>query len=331
MQRRALLGGVAGAAALALSRRPAAAARVLKFSHTDTEQGARQQAALLFAKKVEEYSGGKLSVQVFPSGQLANDPKSLEQLKIGGLDFAVTGTGTFGPHLPSLDLLIMPYLVDTFEQGWKLYDTSPWIKDEFAKLPGKGMRVLATWEAGFRNFTTKEALPDVAAMKGLKIRTYPNKMQLWILDSFGMNPIVMPITGVYLAIQQGTVVGQENPIDTIYSQRFYEVAPYITLTRHVYSPIPMAISEITWQTLSEPEREAVTKAAVEAGTLSRNTVKANVEGLLKTMEDKGAKVFDPPSLAPYRDAQKPTYDNAREKYGAAAVDKVLGDAKAIRA
>jgi tripartite ATP-independent transporter DctP family solute receptor len=332
MQRRALLGGAAGIATLALSRKPAsAAARVLKFSHTDTEQGARQQTALLFAKKVAEYSNGSLNVQVFPSGQLANDAKSLEQLKIGGIDFAVTGTGSFGPHLPALDLLILPYLVDSFEQGWKFYDTAPWIKEQFAKLPAKGMRILSTWEAGFRDFTTTTALPDIPSMKGLKVRTYPNKMQLWILQSFGMNPIVMPVTGVYLAIQQGTVVGQENPIDTIYSQRFYEVAPYITLSRHVYSPIPMAISEITWQSLGETDRRAVSKAAVEAGAFIRQTVKANVENLLKLMESKGAKVFDPPSLEPYREAQKPTYDHARETYGAQEVDKILSDAKAIKA
>src|SRR5690606_22587117 len=124
---------------------------VLKFSHTDQPGGARQKAAEMFGKKIEEYTQGRYKLQVFPAGQLANDPKAVEQLQLGGVDFTVTSTGTYATHLPSLNLTMLPYLVESYEQGWKLYDESKWLHKQFELGPSKGFRFLATWEAGFRN------------------------------------------------------------------------------------------------------------------------------------------------------------------------------------
>ena len=134
------------AAALALSL-PVTAQTVLKFSHTDQQTGARQAAAQIFAKKVEELTQGRYKVQVFCCSQLGNDPKNIEQLALGGIDFTVSGTGSYAPHVPTLNLTALPYLVENYAQGWKLYDESKWLKEQFDKAPAKGFRFLATWEA----------------------------------------------------------------------------------------------------------------------------------------------------------------------------------------
>jgi TRAP-type C4-dicarboxylate transport system substrate-binding protein len=138
----------------------------------------------------------------------------------------------------------------------------------------------------------------------------------------------MPLPEVYLAIQQGVVQGQENPVDTIYSNKFFEVAPYVTLTQHVYSPIPLSISERTWQKLPPADRTAVSEAAHIAADFSRKAVQANEDRLLADMQTHGAKVSRP-ALAPFRAAVQPVYAKAREKYGA-DVDAALADAEAIR-
>ena len=306
----------------------AAAQTVLKFSHTDTAVGSRQKAAEFFAQKVADYSNGRLKVEVFHSGQLANDPKAIEQLALGGIDFTVTGTGTYATHVKTLNLTALPFLVDSYEQGWKFYDDSPWLKAQFDQLPNKGMRILSVWEAGFRSFTTKEPLNSPADAKGKKMRVFPNDMIRWIMEAIGFSPVVLPVTEVYLAIQQGTVIGQENPTDTIYSLRFYEVAPNITLTRHVYSPLPMAVSEATWQRLSPADREAITKASREASALSRKLVREDEQKQLDEMTAKGAKVAKP-NIGPFRDAVKSVYDKAKEIYGQDVAD-VLAVADAIR-
>jgi tripartite ATP-independent transporter DctP family solute receptor len=290
----------------------AAAQTALKFSHTDQPGGARHRAAELFGQKIEQYTQGRYKLQIFPAGQLANDPKAIEQLQLGGIDFTVSSTGSYATHLASLNLTMLPYLVESYEQGWKLYDESKWLKGEFDKAPAKGFRFLATWEAGFRDMTTREPLPTPAAAKGIKLRTFPNEMMRWTLESMGFGVQIMPLPEVYLAIQQGAVGGQENPIDTIYSNKFYEVA----------------VSEKTWQRFSEADRAAVLKAAQEAGAWSRNEIRANDERQLADMTAKGAKVARP-ALAPFRESVKPAYAKAKEKYGA-DVDAFLADAEAVR-
>jgi TRAP-type transport system periplasmic protein len=306
----------------------AQAQTILKFSHTDQPGGARNAAALLFAKAVEQNTQGRYKVQVYPAGQLANDPKAIEQLQLGGIDFTVSSTGSYATHLPTLNLTMLPYLVENFEQGWKLYDSSKWLQAQFAKAPEKGFRFLATWEAGFRDMTTKEPLTSPVDAKGKKLRTFPNEMMRWTLESMGFNVQIMPLPEVYLAIQQGTVQGQENPIDTIYANKFYEVAPNVTLTRHVYSPIPLAISEKTWQKLSPADREAITKAAQETAVWIRREIKSGQERQIAEMQSRGAKIASP-NLAPFRAAVQPAYAKAKEKYGA-DVDAILADADVVR-
>lgn len=301
---------------------------VLKFSHTDQQQGARQAGAQVFAKKVAEYTQNRYKVNVFCCGQLGNDPKNIEQLVAGGIDFTVSATGSYAPHIDTLNLTMLPFMFDSYEQGWKFYDSSKWLKAQFDKAPAKGFRFLSTWEAGFRCMTTKDVLNTPADAKGKKLRTFPNEMMRWLLEDIGFGVQIMPLPEVYLAIQQGAVAGQENPIDTIYSNKFYEVAPNVTLTRHVYSPIPMAISEKTWAKLSPEDQKAIARAAQEAGEWNRAKVKEDEEGQIAEMAKKGAKI-NAVSLVPFRDAVKPTYEKAKGKWGA-DTDAILADAAEVR-
>lgn len=317
------------ASALAFTAGALQAQTVLKFSHTDNPGGSRDQAAQLFAQKVAEYTEGRYEVRVFPAGQLGNDPKAIEQLQLGGVDFTVSATGSYATHLPSLNLTAMPFLVDSYEQGWEFYDNSAWLKAEFDKLPAVGFRVIGTWEAGFRSFTTTFPLNSPADAAGKKMRVFPNDMIRWTMEAIGFQTVVMPVTDVYLAIQQGTVDGQENPVDTIVSLKFTEVAPNLTLTRHVYSPLPLAISETAWQALSEVDREAVLKAAADSSAFSRDLVKNAEAAQLEALSAAGTTIITP-EIGPFRDAVAGVYDQARGVYGA-EVDKVLGEAEAIRA
>ena len=312
--------------ALAVS---AYAQTILKFSHTDQQAGARQAAAEVFAKKVEELTQGRYKVQVFCCSQLGNDPKNIEQLALGGIDFTVSSTGSYAPHVPSLNLTMMPFLVDSYQQGWKLYDESGWLKQQFDKAPAKGFRFLSTWEAGFRSMTTKDALNSPDDAKGKKLRTFPNEMMRWTLEAMGFNIQIMPLPEVYLAIQQGAVQGQENPVDTIFSNKFYEVAPNVTLTNHVYSPIPLTISEKTWQKLSPADQKAVTEAAQISAKFSRETISGNDANQLRDMASKGAKINAKPNVDAFRLAVQPVYAKAREKFGA-DVDAFLKDAEMVR-
>ncbi len=306
----------------------AQAQTVLKFSHTDQQQSERHAAAVVFAKKVADYTENRYKVNVFCCSQLGNDPKNIEQLVAGGIDFTVSSTGSYAPHVDTLNLAMLPFMFESFEQGWKFYDESKWLKAQFDKAPAKGFRVLSTWESGFRCMTTKQAINSPADAKGKKMRTFPNEMMRLLLEDIGFGVQIMPINEVYLAIQTGAVFGQENPIEMIHSMKFYEVAPYVGLTRHVYSPLPLTISEKTWQKFSPADQKAISKAAIEAGGWNRIEVKANEARQLADMASKGATI-NSPDLQPFRNAVKPTYEKAKVKYGS-DVDIILAEAAAVR-
>ncbi|MGL4437291.1 MAG: TRAP transporter substrate-binding protein [Giesbergeria sp.] len=302
---------------------------VLRFGHTDQAAGARDAAASFFARSVEQLTQGRYVVEVLCCGKAGNDPKSIERLIGGDLDFTVSATGSYAAHVPTLNLSMLPFLVDNYAQGWKLYDESPWMQAQFAKAPAKGFRFLATWEAGFRNMTTKEPLNSPDDARGQKLRTFPNEMMRWTLEAIGFNIQIMPLPEVYQAIKQGVVSGQENPIDTIYSNKFYEVAPHVTLTNHVYSPLPLTVSEKTWQRMSPQDQRAVAEAASRTASFSRIHVVGNDDIQLKSMEKLGAKIQRSPNTAAFRAASQVVYTKAREKYGA-DVDQLLEQAKNVR-
>jgi len=134
---------------------------------------------------------------------------------------------------------------------------------------------------------------------------------------------------VYMAIQQGVVSGQENPIDTIYSNKFYEVAPNVTLDPARLQPDPVGHFREDLAEALRADRQAVTKAAKEAAVFSRQEIRANDDRQLKEMADKGAKIAKP-NLEPFRQVVQPAYAKAREKFGAENVDAILKDAEAVR-
>jgi len=304
---------------------------ILKLNHTDQTTGVRHASSVLFAKKVEEYTQGRYQVKVFCCGQLGNDSKSLEQIVAGGLDFLLSGVGTWAQFMPSYNIAMMPFLFDTLEQGWKWYDESKWVKALEDKAPEKGFRIIGGIEAGFRNVTTKTAINGPDDAKGKKMRVAPTEMMLWTMESMGFGAQIIPITEVYMAIQQGAVAGQDNPIDTIYANKFYEVAPYITLTNHLYSPLSMCVSEKVWQKFSAADKAAVMRAAQETTLFSRTYTKEAEERMLADMTAKGAKINRTPDIGAFRKSVEPVYQKTRDKYGSVEVNAVLAEAAAVRA
>jgi TRAP-type transport system periplasmic protein len=325
-----ILAIAASACVSAIHAQPTTAANsiVMKFNHTDTPSGTRHLAAELFARRVAQLSNGRIKVLVFHSGQLGNDPQSIKQVSEGKLDFTISATGSYASLVPELNLTALPYLVTSYEEGWRFYDKSAWLQGQMGKLPTKGLRHVSTWEAGFRSFTTRTPLHKPADAAGKKMRVFPNEMIQWIMQAVGYEPVVLPVTEVYGAIQQGRVDGQENPIDTIRALRFFEVAPNLSLTQHVYSPLPVVISEQRWKQLSAADQQLVNKALLEAQAFSRTTVKQQDEINLQQMQAAGAKIIRP-ELNTFRDAVKPVYEKARTKYGA-EVDAVLKDSEMAR-
>ncbi len=301
----------------------------LRFSHSDPPGSSRDNAAQLFAQKVRAYTSGRVEVAVFNNAQLGNDGKSLEALSKGEIDLAVTAPGNYAAYNKALDLTMLPFLVASFAHGWRLYDQSPWLREQFEAMHSRGVHVIGTWEAGFRCLSTKTAIQSPADSKGLKIRVYANEMLQQVMEAIGFKPEVIALGEVYDAIANGRVDGQDNPLDTTYTQRFHEVAPFITITRHIYSPIPVAISQKTWAALDATDQQALIKAARDAAELSRREVQANEADFLRKLQAQGAQVNTRPDVEAFKKAVDSVYTKARKAFGP-EVDRLLADAKAAQ-
>jgi tripartite ATP-independent transporter DctP family solute receptor len=306
------------------------AGTTLRLGHTDPPDGLRHKSALLFADKVKEYTQGRYTVDAHHSSTLGDDPKLLEQVKLNAIDFAVTGVGIYSNQVPELGLLALPYLVESYEQGWQLFDTSSWAKEWFAKLQTKNIRYLAMWEAGFRQLTAKKPVLKPEDVKGMKIRISKNEMYLWIWSTLGANPTVVALGETYISLQQGVVDAQENPIATIHVQKFYEVAKQISLTNHIYAPIPLSISERRWQSLSSADQAAVMKAAQEASAWHRKAVVDEEDGMLAEMRAKGATVLKP-DVPAFARATRAVYDKAAANFPKEVLQSLLKETEAVKA
>jgi len=308
----------------------AEAGTVLRLGHTDPADGLRHKAATLFGDKVKEYTQGRYSVDVHHSGTLGDDPKLLEQVKLGAIDLAISGIAIYGNQIPELGLLALPYLVESYQQGWALYDTSPWVKEWLGKLQTKNMRALSVLEAGFRQLTATRPVRTPADVKGMKIRIAKNQVYVWLWQTLGANPTVMALGETYISLQQGVVDAQENPIPTIHVQKFYEVAKNISLTNHIYAPIPLSLNEKRWQGLSPADQAALMKAAQEAAAWHRKAVVDEDDKMLAEMQAKGATVIKP-DIPAFGKASQPVYDKAGEQYPKAVLQALLKDTESVKA
>jgi len=306
------------------------AGTTLRLGHTDPPDGLRHKAATLFADKVKEYTQGRYSVDVHHSSTLGDDPKLLEQVKLGAIDFAVTGVGIYSNQIPELGLLALPYLVENYEQGWQLFDTSLWVKEWFGKLQTKNIRYLAMWEAGFRQVTAKRPVRTPEDVKGMKIRISKNQMYVWIWSALGANPTVMALGETYISLQQGVVDAQENPIPTIHVHKFYEVAKNISLTNHIYAPIPLSVTEKRWQGFSPADQAAIQKAALETSAWHRKAVVGEDDQMLAEMKTKGATVITP-DIPAFAKATRPVYDKAAENFPKGVLQGLLKDTDVVKA
>lgn len=154
-----------------------------------------------------------------------------------------------------------------------------------------GLKHMAMWENGFRNYTNNDhAIETPADCKGQKIRTMENPIHLKAWKSIGANPTPMAFSELFTAMQQGTVDGEENPIGIIYSNRFYEVQKYISLTQHVYTPYVVVMNPDKYDSLTDEQQEIIDKAMKEASAYQLEVSAKDEEEGIKEMEKYGCEV-----------------------------------------
>jgi len=296
-----------------------ASAETLRLSHNTGDTTTWQKGADRFAELVSAATGGETSVRVFPNAQLTggDQMKQAEMVGRGSIDFVVTSAINVTPLVPEMAVFSLPYLYANYDQVDATTAGAP--GEKMAEiLSGKGLKVLAWGENGFREVTNNVhpiAGPD--DLKGLKMRV-AGPMYIDVMNALGANPQQMQWTETFSALQQGVVDGQENPIGAvIIPQRVYEVQKYITPWHYSYDPIFLAVSEKRWESWDDETKAAMSKAAQEAMSYQVEITREATASGLETLKAEGMEVTEltPEALQAFRDATKAPFDQWSAKVG----------------
>ena len=198
------------------------------------------------------------------------------------------------------------------------------------ELPAKGIIGLLYWENGFRNITnSRHAIDTLDGIKGIKLRVMQNEVALSVFNALGANAIPMQFTELFTAMETKTVDGQENPLSTIQTSKFYEVQPYLTLSKHVYTPFVLIASKKWWDGLNADEQKVITDAAKTSQAFQRKTSREADVTALSFIKDQGVKVteFSPEEKEKIRETLEPIVTKLRDQIGPDTVDSVMNAAK----
>lgn len=291
------------AAAVLAGGAPAAEAQTsLRFANTLSATDTHNEAARKMAEIVKGATGGKLTISVHPAGELGNDNAILEGVRLGSIDIGLTGNPFFTSFAPRLNAMDLPYLFKDAAHAYKVTDGA--IGAELlADLEKNRLKGLAFWEIGFRHVTTSSRpvkAPD--DLKGIKIRTTPNKAHVEAFKLMGANPVPMPFTELYLALKTGAVDAQENPTNNIFANRMYEVQKHMSLTGHAYTASIVAMNLAKFQGLPADQQKAMLDAAKQAAAFQRDlNAKQEGENLVK-IKAAGVQVIEAVDVAAFQKA-----------------------------
>jgi TRAP-type transport system periplasmic protein len=292
--RRAVLAGTCGllaAPAIITARSQALAATTLTLAHGAAPSNPRSVAAKRFAELVAAKTGGRIAVNVAGSEQLGSDAAVLMSLRTGAIDVSANSQGTSSNLVPEVGALGLPFLFADPDKAFRVLDGP--VGEELAKRFEKlGIVVLDWWDNGIRHVTnSKRAITRPEDLHGLKIRTPADPMTIDIFRTLGAATEQISFSELYVALQQGVVDGQENPLANIASAKIYEVNPYISLTAHKWESNPFLMSRIAWDRIGADDREAVKAAAREAGELQRQLMhESNAKRLAEFQANPSLKV-----------------------------------------
>jgi len=304
-----LIGGLLTAVILVPSIRSGggSSTTVLKLAHVLDQSHPVHLGMEFMAKRVSELSNGAVEVQIFPSGQLGQEPETIEQLQRGSLAMVKTSAAALEQFVPEMAVFGLPYLFRDEDHYWTVLN-GPIGKDLLAAGESYNVHGLCYYDSGSRSFYTIKApimTPD--NLNGLKIRTLPSRMAMDAMDTMGGAPTPLPFGELYTALQQGMVDGAENNPPSFLSSRHYEIAKFYSLDEHTRIPDMLIFSKAIWDGLPLQVQEWVNQAAEESVEFQRNLWREKTEEALAIVEEAGVQIFRP-DKAPFVAATAPMFD-----------------------
>ena len=285
-----MLGAVA---ALALTMPAALSQTALKWAHVYETSEPFHTESVWAAEEIKKRTDGRYTIDVFPASQLGKESDINQGLTLGTVDIIISGSSFAARSFARIGVTYYPY---TFRDADHLlaYAKSDIYKTLTAGYEqASGHHITATTYYGTRHTTSNRPIAKCADMAGLKIRVPDVPAYLAMPRSCGANTAPIAFAEVYLALQNGTVEAQENPLTTIEAKKFYEVQTHINLTGHIVDHLNTIVSKSRWTSLSDEDKKIFTDVLQEAAARATEKIVAREKDLVQAFKDKGLTVVEP--------------------------------------
>jgi tripartite ATP-independent transporter DctP family solute receptor len=294
MQKRFTLKTLAALGAVAfgtlLCSTAALAQQKLKWAHAYETSEPYHTESVWAAEEIKKRSNGKFDIQVFPASTLGKETDINQGLTLGTVDMIISGTSFAARTYPRIGIAYYPFI---FRDGDHLlaYSKSPVFQEMVKEFREKtGIQITAYTYYGARHTTAQKPFTNCEGMKGLKIRVPDVPAYRATPESCGANPTPIAFAEVYLALQNGTVDAQENPLTTIEAKKFYEVQKAIMLTGHIVDGLTTQVAPHLWNRLSDAEKKMFTEVTQEAAARASAKIKKHEAELVDEFKKKGLQI-----------------------------------------
>ena len=284
------LGALALAAMLVFA--PLAVAQTkLKWAHVYETSEPYHTQALWAAEEIKKRTNGRYEIDVFPASTLGKETDLNQALPLGTVDIIYTGAAFAGRAYPPISIAAGPFIFRDFDH-WQKFRNGPVFKDLAKGYEEKtgGAKILGYTYYGLRHLTANKMVTKPEDMKGMKLRVPDAPLFVMFPRAVGANPTPIAFAEVYLALQNGTVDAQENPLPTIDAKKFYEVQKYIILTGHITESLVTIMGAGTWAKLNDADRKIFSEVLWEASSRATQEIHDAENRLVTDFEKRGKTV-----------------------------------------
>ena len=285
---------------------------VLKFAAEESLEHKFYPAAQEFAKQVEELTNGAVKIELYFAGQLGNASELMEAIQMDAIDITCQASSV-SKLVAEYEVFDLPFLFSDAESARKVLDSD--VGRDLAELfHQKNLMLLDYWELGFRYVTCNKPIYTPDDFKGVKIRVPNNKMRIAAFETIGASASTTSLSDLYLALSQKQMDASELPLGTIKSYKYDEVQEYLVLTKHVFTPGYLIISEKAWNSIPEEYHDAVLQAAAASKALVRELSDQEEANIIGELETAGMKLCEVDSTA-FQEAMNPVWDEFKDSFG----------------
>ncbi|TVQ33443.1 MAG: TRAP transporter substrate-binding protein [Geminicoccaceae bacterium] len=266
-----------------------------------------------FTDELAARTDGRLTARTFHSGVLGSQPDAIEQLRLGGIDFAVFNLGPMGPVVPETNVVSLPFVFRDLEHSHRAMDGA--LGEALAEaMAREGLKALAWYDSGSRSFyNSQRPINTPADLRGMKVRVMNNDLFVGMIEALGGNATPMAFSEVYQSLRTGVVDGAENNFPSFQSTGHFEVAGYYSISEHLIIPECLCMNLRRWNSLSAEDQALVLELAQASAVMQRELWAESDAAAMEAVIAAGVRINEVEDKAAFQAAMSPVYEMAFQR------------------